>query len=100
MMGQAMSHLAVEQMLDRAEKSKSDSDFTYFFMLLLAAEGIAKLVVLGIVAAIGDDKDRNRYRLEHRLVRSDGLGDWSVALEDALTGTASQFLVVDARSEQ
>jgi hypothetical protein len=98
--GEAMSHHAVEQMLDRAEKSKTDSDFTYFHTLLLAAEAIAKLVVLGVVAAISDDKDRNRYRLEHRLVRSDGLGDWTVVLEDALTGTASQFLVIDARSEQ
>lgn len=95
-----MKHIAIEQVIERSKKAKSDSDFTYFFALLLAAEAIAKTVVLGIVAAIGDDRNRNRYRLEHQLVRSDGLGDWGRALEDALTGPASQFLLADSRQEQ
>ncbi|HEY6340095.1 MAG TPA: NB-ARC domain-containing protein [Bryobacteraceae bacterium] len=95
-----MKNAAIDQVLKRAEFAKSDSDFTYFFSLLLAAEALAKTVVLGTVAAIGDDKDRNRYRLEHQLVRSDGIGDWSKVVEDALTGPASQFLLIDARKEQ
>lgn len=73
--GETMTHAAVEQVLQRVKGAQSDSDFTYFFSLLIAAETLAKTVVLGIVAAIGDDKDRNRYRLEHQLARSDGLGD-------------------------
>jgi len=93
-------HTAIEQVLARAEVAKSDSDFTYFFSLLLAAEATFKLIVLAIVAAIADDKDRNRYRLEHALVRSDGLGEWGRVLDDALTGPASQFLLADAREEQ
>ena len=95
-----MGHLAIRQVMSRAELAKSDSDFTHFFALLLAGEALAKLVVLGMVASIADDKDRNRYRLEHQLVRADGVGDWGRALEDALVGPASQFLVVDARREQ
>ena len=95
-----MRHVAIEQVLERAERAKSDSDFTYFFALLLAAEALAKTVVLGVVASIADDKDGNRYRLEHQLVRSDGLGDWGKALEDALIGPASQFLLTEAREEQ
>ncbi len=95
-----MKHIAIEQVLERAERAKSDSDFTYFFSLLLAAEALAKTITLGIVAAIADDKERNRYRLEHQLVRSDGLGDWGRTIEDALTGPASQFLLTDAREEQ
>ena len=95
-----MKHVAIEQVLERAERAKSDSDFTYFFSLLLAIEALAKTMVLGVVAAIADDKDRNRYRLEHQLVRSDGLGEWGKAIEDALTGPASQFLLADAREEQ
>src|SRR5204862_5244430 len=82
------------------EIAKSDSDFTYFFSLLIAAEALTKITVLGIVAAIGEDKDRNRYRLEHQLVKADGVGDWGKALEDAITGPASQYLLVDARPEQ
>jgi NB-ARC domain len=95
-----MKHIAIEQVLERAERAKSDSDFTYFFSLLLAAEALAKTMVLGIVAAVADDKDRNRYRLEHQLARSDGLGDWGKAIEDALIGPASQFLLAEAREEQ
>jgi energy-coupling factor transporter ATP-binding protein EcfA2 len=95
-----MKHIAIEQVLERAERAKSDSDFTYFFSLLLAAEALEKTIALGIVAAIADDKERNRYRLEHQLVRSDGLGDWGKAIEDALTGPASQFLLAEAREEQ
>ncbi|MGH8645603.1 MAG: NB-ARC domain-containing protein [Gammaproteobacteria bacterium] len=95
-----MKHIAIEQVLQRADRAKSDSDFTYFFSLLLAAEALAKTIVLGIVAAIADDKDRNRYRLEHQLVRSDGLGDWGRVIEDALIGPASQSLLAEAREEQ
>jgi hypothetical protein len=95
-----MKHDAIDQVLQRTKGARADSDFTYFFSLLLAAEALAKTVVLGIVAALGDDKDRNRYRLEHQLVRSDGLGDWGKVLEDALIGPASQYLLTEARTEQ
>jgi hypothetical protein len=95
-----MKHIAIEQVLERAERAKSDSDYTYFFALLFAAEALAKTIVLGVVASISDDKERNRYRLEHQLVRSDGLGDWGRVIEDALTGPASQFLLNEAREEQ
>ena len=95
-----MKHQAIEQVFKRAEHAKSDSDFTYFFAQLLSAEALAKSMVLGVVASVSDDKDRNRYRLEHQLVRSDGLGDWGRVIEDALTGLASQFLLTEAREEQ
>lgn len=95
-----MGHAAIEQVLRRVEAAKQDSDFTCFFALLLAGEAIAKLTVLGMLSAVVDDKDRNRYRLEHALARSDGMGDWGTAIEDALTGPASQYLLADARSEQ
>src|SRR5271165_6347453 len=95
-----MKHVAIDQIFQRAERAKSDSDFTYFFSLLLAGECLAKTIVLGVVAAIADDKDRNRYRLEHQLVRAEGLGDWGKTLEDALIGPASQFLLSEAREEQ
>lgn len=95
-----MTHAALQQVFGRVEAAKQDSDFTYFFALLLAGEALAKTVVLGMLAAVVDDRDRNRYRLEHSLVRSDGMGDWGSAIEDALTGPASQYLLADARREQ
>ncbi|PPD31413.1 MAG: hypothetical protein CTY19_14130 [Methylomonas sp.] len=95
-----MKHRAIEKLLERANIEKSDSDFTYFHSLLLIGEVLFKTVTLGIIAAIIDDKDRNRYRLEHLLVRADGLGDWAKAIEDALSGTASQYLLSEAYAEQ
>jgi len=95
-----MKRIAIEQVLHRSELAKADSYFTYFFSLLLVAEALAKSMVLGIVASISDEKDRHRYRLEHQLVKADGLGDWGRVIEDALIGPASQFLLVEARIEQ
>lgn len=95
-----MSHKVIELVLSRADRAKSDSEFSYFFSLLLAAEALAKTVTLTMVSAITDDKDRNRYRLEHQLVRASGLGDWGTALEDALTGQASHYLFVEAHPER
>lgn len=95
-----VANLIVEQVLKRAADAKSESDFTYFFSLLLAAEAIAKVAVCGLVATINDDRDRHRYRLEHTLVRADGLGGWAQVLDDALVGPASQFLDVNARNAQ
>ena len=95
-----MSHKLMAQLFERAETDKSESDFTYFFSLLLASEAIAKTIVLGMLAALDDDTEANRYRLTHQLVRANGLGDWSDALLDALSGPASQYLAPEARIER
>lgn len=95
-----MKHVAIQRVIERAEKSKSDSDFTYFFSLLLAAEALAKTIVAGVVASLDDDQDNNRYRLEHSLIRKGGLGDWSSVLDDAVSGPASQFFLHEARLER
>ena len=95
-----MKHEAIEHVLKRVERGKLESDFTYFVDLMLAMEALAKTMVLGVIAAVGDDKDRHRYRLEHQLVKADGMGDWGKAIEDALVGTASQYLILEARKEQ
>lgn len=95
-----MRHRAIDQVLERVRDAKSDSDFNYFFSLLLAGEALFKTVTLGLIAALLDDKDRNRYRLEHALARADSLGEWGRVLEDALSGPASHFFLTAARTEQ
>jgi len=95
-----MKHKAIEHVLQRAENAKSESDYTHFSALLLVAEALAKTMTLGMVASIVDDKDRHRYRLEHKLVRADGLGDWGLIIEDAISGPASQHLCAEAYVEQ
>ena len=95
-----MKHLAIQKVVERAEQARSDSDFAYFFSLLLAAESLAKTIVAGTVASLDDDQDRNRYRLEHSLIRKDGLGDWGSAIEDSVSGTASQFFSANAQTNR
>ena len=95
-----MPNELIEQVLKRAETDKDESDFAYFFALLLAGEALTKTVVLGMLAAVDSDKERNRYRLEYSLVRASGLGEWSTAIEDILTGRAAQHLARDAQQEQ
>ena len=95
-----MAHKLIDQMLARCEIDKQDSDFTFLWALLLTAEAMAKTIVLGLVSTIENDTQRNRYRLEYELVRANGLGDWSKALEDLLTGPSSQFLINEAQSER
>ena len=95
-----MKHEIIDRVEQRVEHAKGDSDFTYFWSLLLLGETVFKTATLGVLAAIADDPDRNRYRLEHSLVKTDGLGDWAKALEDALSGPAAQFLIANAYPER
>ncbi len=95
-----MGHKLIEQVLERTEKAKEDSDFSYFFTLLNAGEALIKTITFGMLAAITDDKDRNRYRLEYDLVRNNSPGDCGKVLDDILTGPASQHLLQEARVEQ
>ena len=93
-------HKYIDQLLTRAEGDKQDGDFSYFWSLLLAGEALHKLVVIGMVSAVGDDRERNRYRLQYRLVRAQGLGEWNDVLTEVLNGPASQYLHPDLSIER
>lgn len=67
--------LPLKRMWDRVELARSDSDTTLFLHLLYAGEMLTKLVTAGFISAIEDDRERHRYRLVHRLIRADGIGD-------------------------
>src|SRR5439155_20414963 len=71
-----------------------------FLHLLYAGEMLTKLLTAGLVAAVTDDRERHRYRLLHRLVRADGLGEWVQAIDQVLIGPPSQYLDVNARDDQ
>ena len=89
-----------QRMLERVIMSRSDSDTAYFFELLYLGELAVKLMAVEILAGLDDDRERKRYALEYRIVRADGIGTWAEVLDEALTGPASQQLVVDARDSQ
>lgn len=92
--------LPLVRMAERVERARNDSDVSYFHDLLYFGELVVKLVGAGMTASLEDDKDRQRYRLEHGLVRSNGIGDWVTAIDDVLVGPASQQISKDARVEQ
>lgn len=94
------NHVHIEQLLARADRDREDSDFSYFWSLLLAGEAMHKMIVLGMVAAIEDEKEGNRYGLQYRLVHAQSLGDWNDVLSEALSGPTSQFLHTDSSIEQ
>ena len=90
--------LLFDRIDDRISRDREDGDSAYFFALTLKLEYLTKIVVSGMIACIGKDKDadRRRYSLEHELVRADSLGDWTKALNMALVGTPSKFMIPEA----
>src|SRR5205823_1819617 len=89
--------LPIELMWHRVELAR-DEDTTFFLHLMYAGELILKVVTAGLIAAVAEDREGHRYRLTHRLIRADGLGEWAQALDETLAGPPAQHLV-DAASE-
>lgn len=83
----------LQLMFDRV-RSFSESDTTRFSELLYAGEFILKFTTAAFVCSIEDDREKHRYRLLHGLVRANGIGDWSRALDDVLTGPSAANLPI------
>ena len=77
----------------RIARDRDEGDYAYFHALMLKLEYIMKIATSGVIACIGDDADRHRYSLEHKLVRADSLGEWAIILNIALHGPPAQFLM-------
>ena len=93
-----MTHRSLFDRIDqRIALDREDGDYAFFHALMLKLEYVTKLVVSGTVACIGDDSDRHRYTLEHKLVRADSLGTWIEALNTALVGPPAQVFLSGAR---
>lgn len=90
----------IQRMWERVEIARQDSDTALFLHLMYAAEQLVKLSCTGLIAALCDDVDRHKYRLSHRLVRADGIGEWCAVLDEILSGPASQCLPSEAKIEQ
>jgi hypothetical protein len=95
-----MGMLPIDRMWERVNISRQDSDTALFLDLLYCGEMIVKIVSAGMIAAISDDRERHRYRQIHRLVRADGIGEWTAVIDDILIGPTSQHLLEQARTEQ
>ena len=88
--------LPLRRMWQRVETSAGESDVAYFYELLHLGELMTKLVVASFVASI-DDREGNRYKLEHDLIRADGLGAWVTNLDEALVGPSSNVMNREAQ---
>lgn len=82
----------IDRFLPRLNAAKSESDYSYFFDLLLLGELVTKTTALYLIANINEDKDRNKYRQEYNLIRADGIGDFALVINNVLTGIPSSFL--------
>ena len=92
--------IPLRRMHERISLDKSDSNSAYFTSLLYGHELVVKLTASAFVAAIGDDADRHRYRIEHGLVRTSGVGDWAAAVNETFSGPASAHLDPCARTHR
>lgn len=92
--------LPVARMRERASLAREESDTAYFFDLLYLGEFVLKILVAELVAGVGEERDRHRYSLEYRLLRADGIGEWTEVLDELLTGPTSQHLIPEIRDSQ
>lgn len=83
----------LRKMAERVELNREEGDVAFFYDLGLYLEYVTKIVVAGTLACLGDDADRHRYSLEHKIVRANAIGEWVETLDSALTGPAAQFFL-------
>lgn len=85
------SFLPFERMEEKVNQAQEESDADYFDKLMRLGEMVMKFGIAGLVAAIGEDPDRHRYRFTHRLVRASGIGEWATVVDEVMAGPASQL---------
>jgi hypothetical protein len=95
-----MNFLILNKMVDRLNVDKNDSEVAFFNDLLFLGEMMIKVVAAGLVAAVDDGREHYQYSQKYRLVRADGIGEWTQVIDEILTGLTSQFLIDSAREEQ
>lgn len=81
----------ITKIYERVSIAKNDSDTSYFLYLMYTGEQLTKLITAGLISCINDDSERHRYSQIFRLIRADGIGEWSSVIEEVLTGISSQF---------
>jgi hypothetical protein len=87
----------IKRLVERVERAGEGSDTASFFGLLYLGEFLCKLTIVGLLAILDEDDDRNRYRLEYTLARADSLGEWISAFDEILAGPPSQNILTGFR---
>lgn len=81
----------IGRLLDRVETEKTDSDVAAFYALLYLGEFIVKLTACYFASGVSD-RERAKYTVLYRLVRSGGVGDFAQAVDEILIGPTYQYL--------
>ncbi len=92
--------LPFARLRERLAREREESDSALLNVLLYFGEFATKLTCLGLLASLPMEREGHRYRISHRLVRAEGIGEWVQALDDLLTGPASQYLPESVRPLQ
>jgi hypothetical protein len=83
-------------MWQRVDLARDDSDTALFYDLLFLGELAVKLTTSALISMLGEDRERQRYAIEHALVRANGIGDWATKVDEILTSPVSQLLTPSA----
>jgi tetratricopeptide (TPR) repeat protein len=92
--------IPIERMWNRIDVTRSDAEGLLFYDLMYLGEMVTKLIVIGLIAEVGENRERQRYAIEHTLVRADGIGEWVRALDDLTKGPISSLLADEASTEK
>lgn len=92
--------IPLERMWNRIDVTRSDSEAVLFYDLMFLGEMVTKLIVVGLIAGANENRERQRYALEHTLVRADGIGEWVKALDQLTKGPISSQLPAEASDEK
>ena len=89
----------LERQYKRLEHDKESSDTDYFNSLLLCGEMILKLGCSFLVTAMDETKEKYSYRIKYKLVHADGLGEWTQAIEEILSGPSFHSLIDEIKEK-
>jgi len=78
-------------MHERIKTDREESDTSLFLALMYYGEMVLKLITSVLVACIDQNRERDRYRFIHRLVRADGIGEWVEVLDEMINGPVSFY---------
>ena len=91
---EALLLLPLRRMQERVDAAMQDSDATYYLNLLLLGEMVTKLVALTMASCINPESDDNSvaYSTQYNLLRADGIGAWSAAIQQLTTAPVYRLL--------
>lgn len=90
-----MENQLLQKVWDRIELEKQDSELSYFNSLMYLGEVVTKSTCLFMLSGLGESQKNYKYTQFYKLVRANGIGDWSGTLDELLTGPSSQEMKIE-----